>query len=338
MNAPIRSASGHLPVFPRLISEYLSDEGFQEREVFAGLGFSKADLTREEFRLSTKQHENFIKRAVQLTGDPHLALSIKDRATDVTTSAVLLLFASSGRISRGLRLIAHYNHVFTRTLTARLEEHDGAPVIAFECHLDDADVSYFAISSFMLFIDNFFRDALAGRHLATRAELAIPEPDGFAEVADRFGFALAFDCERTCLYLDPDLIDEPLRYADPQTTRLITEVCEKQLRELNAETSTHGAVKALVAEHITAPPSLDQAAAALGLSSRSLRRSLQQSGTTYLGILGETRREIATKLLRETDESVASIAYQIGFEHPSHFGRAFKGWTGKSPSQFRDNH
>lgn len=178
--------ASHLPGFPRLIREHLFDAGFSDEDIFHDLSFTGSDLDSEAFRLNTEDHRQFIKRAIKLTGDPHLSLAMRDRATDVRTNAVLMLFAASGRISKGLRSIAHFNHVFTRTLSARLEEQHCAPVFDIECHVDDELVAYFALSSFALFVDRFFQESLGDRHLVTRAEFALSTPPGLDDVRDLF--------------------------------------------------------------------------------------------------------------------------------------------------------
>lgn len=325
----------HLPVFPRFIVEHLLDRGFSDATIFDDLGFTKQDLSREDFRLDPTQHARLIRHAMQLTGNRHLALEMKDRAFDATSTAVLLLFKRSGRISKALHLISRYNYLYTRTLTARLLDMDAVPTIEVDCHISDTEVAYFALSTFLLFIDTFFQDTLEGRHLVSAAEFAISEPMGFADISDQFGVDIQFGAPATRFFLDPSLVDEPLRSADPQTMRLITDFCEKQLANLDAERGLESMVTALIMEHISAPPSLDQAATMLSIAPRSLRRHLQASGTSYTSILSSARRDIAIKLLRETDETVAAIAYEVGFEHPSHFGRAFKQWTGYSPTRFR---
>lgn len=331
---PLRM-NNHLPIFPRLIVEHLKRAGLSEEEIFRSLDFSDQDLAGEDFRLTTEQHERFIKRAVALTGNPHLALEMKDYAFDATSNAVLILFATSGRISKALRLITRYNPIYTRTLSSSMVETETGPVLVVDSHLNDEAVIYFAISSFMVFLDSFFQAALNGAHLVTHARLALPEPEGFNAVRDRFGFEITFDGARTEIHLARELIDKPLKTADPQTTRLITEYCEKQLADLHTEVSMSDAVSSLIIEHIAAPPNLPEAAIMIGLSARSLRRHLQNEGTTYQLLLNEARRTLSIKLLRETNEPVSAIAYEIGFEHPSHFGRAFKKWTGQSPSDFR---
>ena len=96
-----------------------------------------------------------------------------------------------------------------------------------------------------------------------------------------------------------------------------------------------GALRALLLDHLAGPPKLDDAARMLNLSPRSLRRKLAESGTTYQGVLDSVRLAVAGRLLRETDTPVAAIGYELGFLHPSDFGRAFKKWSGQPPSAYR---
>lgn len=205
-------------------------------------------------------------------------------------------------------------------------------------NLKNPRVVYFALSSFILFLDNVFRDALGGAHLVQRAELAVTEPDGFGAVRDRFAFPVSFGHDRTRTWLDPTLLDAPLRQADAQTVRLLTEMCERQLAEAETGESFEARVTALLVERIPAPPKLDEAARALGISPRGLRRKLQQAGTTYQHLLDGIRLNMASELLTGTEETIAAIAYELGFDNASHFARAFRQWTGQSPTAFRRGH
>jgi AraC-like DNA-binding protein len=44
----------------------------------------------------------------------------------------------------------------------------------------------------------------------------------------------------------------------------------------------------------------------------------------------------AKSLLWSTENSISEIAYNLGFEHPSHFTKLFKNKTGKSPKELRN--
>lgn len=332
----ISAAPRHLPSFPGLLTQILLEDGIDAEELFEGLGFDHQDLASETFRLSALQHQRFIRRALDLSGNPHLAMDVSQRAFHVKYSAFLMAIANAGHISRALHLITRYNRIYTRTLSVHSLVSDGRVILEVEPHVTDEAVTYFAVSSLAFLVDTFFKEALDGRHLVLRAEMTMRKPDGFDRISHQIGFEMLFDCDRNRVFVDPDLIDTPLNYADPQTVRLITEICEKQLQEANAEDGVAGAVLSLLLDHLSSPPNLEQAAEMIGLSGRNLRRKLRDSGTTYQAILDSARESLATKLLLETTEPISSIAYELGFDHPSHFGRAFKKWTGKSPSAYRD--
>jgi AraC-like DNA-binding protein len=73
---------------------------------------------------------------------------------------------------------------------------------------------------------------------------------------------------------------------------------------------------------------MPQIAAMLNVSARTYRRRLAEEGTSFQALLDEVRAEHATRHLREGRLPIASIAYQLGFNDPSNFRRAYRRWTG----------
>jgi AraC-like DNA-binding protein len=76
---------------------------------------------------------------------------------------------------------------------------------------------------------------------------------------------------------------------------------------------------------------IERVARALGLSRQTLYRRLKEEGTTFEALLDGVRRRLAIELIRE-GASVKDAAYRLGFSDPAAFSRAFKRWTGSSPS------
>lgn len=76
-------------------------------------------------------------------------------------------------------------------------------------------------------------------------------------------------------------------------------------------------------------------AAKLNLSARSLHRQLQEEGTTLQALKDEVRLEAATALLQRTRKPIKQVAEAAGFLNEKSFARAFKTWTGQTPSAFR---
>ena len=82
--------------------------------------------------------------------------------------------------------------------------------------------------------------------------------------------------------------------------------------------------------------SADRAARELGMSRQTLYRRLKEEGTTFEELLDAKRRQLAIRYLALDRSTVKATAYRLGFSEPAAFSRAFKRWTGVSPSLFRE--
>ena len=80
--------------------------------------------------------------------------------------------------------------------------------------------------------------------------------------------------------------------------------------------------------------SIDKVASTLGMSRQTLYRRLKAEGVTFEEILDAKRRSLAIRYLGLHRLSVKAVAYKLGFSEPAAFSRAFKRWTGVSPSEF----
>ena len=83
---------------------------------------------------------------------------------------------------------------------------------------------------------------------------------------------------------------------------------------------------------------IDRVARDLGCSRQTLYRRLKAEGVTYEQVLDGLRRRLALRLIREQGLTVKDAAYRLGFSDPAAFSRAFKRWTGTSPSGFSTRH
>jgi AraC-like DNA-binding protein len=324
-----------LPTFPRHIYRTLRERGMTNEAIFADLDFSAAQLEDERFRLSIDQHERFMLRVLELTGDAHFALEIADLYDPARAGVPLLAAMNGATIAEALRLVARYDKLITRTFTVVPPQSDDDPTMVIEPRVKDARVLYFAVGAFALMFDRVLASSVDGKPLVEAVEMSMAEPADFDAVRARFGFPVTFNHERCRIRFRPEVLGRRTRQADPTTVRLLREMSERQLEEAEAEAGIAGALAALLLADIARPPGLDEAARRLGLSPRGLRRKLQESGTTYQQVLDDLRRRLATRLLQESEEPVYAIGYRLGFENPSDFGRAFRRWTGESPSAVR---
>jgi AraC-like DNA-binding protein len=68
---------------------------------------------------------------------------------------------------------------------------------------------------------------------------------------------------------------------------------------------------------------------------RTLTRRLGAEGTAFRQIADEVRFEIACQLLAEESLSLGQIAAALKFSEPSAFTRAFRRWSGVTPTGWR---
>jgi AraC-like DNA-binding protein len=85
----------------------------------------------------------------------------------------------------------------------------------------------------------------------------------------------------------------------------------------------------------SAAPKLEQVAAILGQSVSTLRRNLLRENTSFQAVLDCLRMQRAVVFLRDTELTIEELASILGFSSAGVFSRAFKGWTGQSPSIYR---
>ena len=84
--------------------------------------------------------------------------------------------------------------------------------------------------------------------------------------------------------------------------------------------------------HIT----LDEIADKVSMTVPAFCRYFKKAtGKTFTQIVNEYRIVHATKLLNESEMSIADICYECGFNNFSHFNKQFNEITGKSASQYR---
>ncbi len=84
-------------------------------------------------------------------------------------------------------------------------------------------------------------------------------------------------------------------------------------------------------------PSLEGAAAALGVSVRTLQRRLREGETSFSAELLRVRLDCARRLLAESSRPITDIALSVGFATSQHFSTCFRAREGKTPKAYRES-
>jgi len=96
--------------------------------------------------------------------------------------------------------------------------------------------------------------------------------------------------------------------------------------------------QALSSMKLSNATTLKQTAKHCGLNHRTLQRALKEAGTSYSELIEEQRRLVSMKALSSSGMSVTDLATSLGYMDLANFSRAFRRWTGMSPSGYREQH
>jgi AraC-like DNA-binding protein len=89
-------------------------------------------------------------------------------------------------------------------------------------------------------------------------------------------------------------------------------------------------------EHFSEHISLDEISELVSMTVPAFCRYFKKStGKTFTKLVNEYRVVHATKLLAESNISIADVSFECGFNNFSHFNKLFKNFTGKSASKYR---
>ena len=154
-------------------------------------------------------------------------------------------------------------------------------------------------------------------------------------ISDFFQCPIDYSSETNCARFSRDLLDLPIRYANPWAKKITQQKCEQALAELYRPRSVPKQAARLLLERLQDPPQLTEVARRLNLSPRSLSRQLHRDGLTFQTLLSQLRSRSAQLLLEESELSIEEIAYTIGFTDAANFRRAFKKWNRVTPNAYR---
>ncbi|WP_343050534.1 AraC family transcriptional regulator [Burkholderia guangdongensis] len=166
-------------------------------------------------------------------------------------------------------------------------------------------------------------------------DFAFARPAQAADHLYLFPGPVRFDCDATRIAFDAGYLDQPIRQRKADLDAFLQRAPEDWIFVSFAERLVCHRVRQIIADRLPATPNIDDVAPGLNMSVRTLSRRLEAEGTTFQAIKDEVRRDIAIQRLTRSTDAIASIAYDVGFDNPTAFHRAFRHWTGSTPAAYR---
>lgn len=152
--------------------------------------------------------------------------------------------------------------------------------------------------------------------------LMFPGPVSFGEAAAGFVF-------------DAPYLAEPLRRDESALRSMLQRPVLLTVRQYRRDRRLVPQVRALLQAEPGACRTADAVADRLHVSARTLHRQLAEEGSSLQGLRDAVRRDEALRLLQRSARPVKQVALAVGFRSEKSFARAFRQWTGESPSDCR---
>ncbi len=146
---------------------------------------------------------------------------------------------------------------------------------------------------------------------------------------------VAFAADHAQLAFDAQYLALPLRRDEGAMTQMLQRALPLTVLQYRRDRLLVQRVRQALATQPLATHNAEALAALLAVSPRTLHRQLKDEGATLQGLKDEVRQARATELLLRTDRPVKQVAAAAGFLNEKSFIRAFRGWTGHSPAEFR---
>lgn len=161
-------------------------------------------------------------------------------------------------------------------------------------------------------------------------------PARMAEHGRVFGAPVSFGHATNAVVVERDLVDRQVPAADARLYPILKDLLERILDEMPPVDGLLTSVRRAIAESMRhGDPTLTQVARRLALGPRTLQRHLEQDGTTFKRLVDDTRRQFSLRYLRDPKHTLTDIAYLLGYSEVSAFNRAFRRWTGSTPTDYR---
>jgi AraC-like DNA-binding protein len=325
-------ASGGL-VFKRLIELY----GIDSVSFLKEIGIEPSQLIEPKARISARISDIAFAKAALLIQEPAFALRAAECWHPSNLGALGYAWLSSGTLRTGLKRFERFAHILGKVSYRCVDAPDGLHFM-YSHGRGDAPYAYAIADFIMSLVIGLCRRNYGDSLALLAAHLRRPQPDNPAPYQDFYRCPVFFDANENSIVLQHDVADAPLCTGNHEIAATFDAILTEQLAKLT-ETDIPTRCKSYLLQQLTSgAPSEEDLADAMNMSRRTLQRKLGELGLTYSDLLDQTRFDLALRYLEDQERSVTEVTFLLGFSEQSAFSRAFKRWSGKSPSTYRTEH
>ncbi|HVU02356.1 MAG TPA: AraC family transcriptional regulator [Polyangiaceae bacterium] len=329
-------ATSEGPTSMRLLRPFmrcLLARGVELLPLIEGMEIDPAVFTDPDGRISWEQTLILMERAERASNDPAIGLHAAEHIHHGDFDVLEMVARASGTRRGALRAVSRYAALMKEgaILTHTVEGSEEAWTLTLPPP-DPRIAVEFVLGVFVL----VGRTLSGGNENPDRILLRSPAPPNPEEYERVFGCPVGFGADRNAFVMSTVRLDRTIARITPSLALAMEQLAEKLLAELPKASPLSTRVREQIVDALrSGPATLEDIAARLKLSGRTLRRHLQEEGQTFSELLSEVRRDLARRYLEDEDRSITEVAFLLGFTDTSAFQRSFRKWFDSSPSEYR---
>jgi len=320
------------------LCDEMASQGYDRDSLLAAIGLTASSLDDPDARVSYGQKAQFFQNIHRLTGDPLIGLRAGQRHRIHDLGVYGFALTSCPTLGDALRFGLSHSRLAGSILERGLRiEHDVAVVEAhdiFGLHEVLPLAAEFAFST----MQRIIRLVTQGPFKPTRVRLPYPAPSYASAYTELFGCCVEFETDVLEFHIAAHDLARRCPTASLLSERLSRKICDGLLKSLESGEPT--IVRAIRSECFKRAyagdfPTVQELAARLRLSPRSLARRFAEHGLSCQDVIDDVRSRLAKELLGNTGLSVDEVGVRLGFSDVSNFSKAFKRWTTETPAEYR---
>jgi AraC-like DNA-binding protein len=312
----------------------IEDCGIDPAPLFKKHGVEVSKRFDPNARVSYYKTDLVMAEAALLTGDPAFGLKEANYVLPAHIGPLGFSWLASTSLRTALTRLQRYTKVINEKLQMDLQSVEDELIVeikvgqpsANEFHRDSANLAVGTKMCRYICGDDWNPVAVTIKH---------PEPADASYYFSFFRCAVEFNASRNTLHIQSRHADERLTGSNKQLAQINDHIVVKYLAAL-AHDDIVNRVKSTILESLGESGVTESSVAnALHMSARSLHRRLTLEDTSFKKLLLEIRTELASQYINDATLSLTEISYMLGFSEVSSFSRAYRRWTGWSPSAAR---
>lgn len=323
------------PFLLQTLAEVVAGKGIEPQSLCRGLGFDFEDLQDPAQRISYRQAVAMIQRALKVLPNQGLGLWVGAQNVLGTLGLLGHVLSLCKTLRDAFEIGVRHQHTSGGIVVSSVDVVGDQVYVDVECRLPFAEVQVFAVEEFFASLLVYGRALVGETFKPIAVQFMHATPDYVDEYRRLLGPDVRFGCLHNRMLIDVQWLDVNLPNHHSLALRQAVKLLELEAAQVHQKLDLIQAVERAIARDLSRGSHIEKIAGDLNMSSRTLRRRLTEHSLTFEALLEQVRQARTMSLLANPDMPIERITEEVGYSDVRSFRRAFKRWTGKSPSAWR---